>query len=97
MGKTIIQKIFESHSPGDAAVEPGNIVWLDLDMRSARDFAGANVVKNYRAHYGDAPVADKTRPASPSTWWCRPTTSPTPTTSKSAAYGRGSRGSRCTT
>ncbi|MBN1873578.1 MAG: 3-isopropylmalate dehydratase large subunit [Anaerolineae bacterium] len=37
---------------------PGNIIWLDLDVRSARDFAGANVVKNYRAHYGDAPVAD---------------------------------------
>ncbi|MBU0703472.1 MAG: 3-isopropylmalate dehydratase large subunit [Chloroflexi bacterium] len=61
MGKTIIQKIFESHSPGDAEVEPGNIIWLDLDIRSARDFAGANVVKNYRAHYGAAPVADKTK------------------------------------
>ncbi len=27
-------------------------------MRTARDFAGPNVVKNYREHYGDAPVAD---------------------------------------
>jgi 3-isopropylmalate/(R)-2-methylmalate dehydratase large subunit len=58
-GKTIIQKIFEAHSPGDVPVEPGNIIWLDLDVRSARDFAGANVVKNYRTHYGDAPVADR--------------------------------------
>jgi 3-isopropylmalate/(R)-2-methylmalate dehydratase large subunit len=58
-GKTIIQKIFEAHSPGDVPVEPRNIIWLDLDVRSARDFAGANVVQNYRAHYGDAPVADK--------------------------------------
>ncbi|RLC96689.1 MAG: homoaconitate hydratase family protein [Chloroflexi bacterium] len=61
MGKTIIQKIFESHSPAGTDVTPGNIIWLDLDIRSARDFAGANVVKNYRAHYGDAPVADKAK------------------------------------
>jgi 3-isopropylmalate/(R)-2-methylmalate dehydratase large subunit len=58
-GKTIIEKIFEAHSPGDAPVEPGSIIWLDLDVRSARDFAGANVVKNYRTHYGNAPVADR--------------------------------------
>ncbi len=58
-GKTIIEKIFQAHSPGDAPVEPGSIIWLDLDVRSARDFAGANVVKNYRTHYGDAPVADR--------------------------------------
>ncbi|MEE8389307.1 MAG: aconitase/3-isopropylmalate dehydratase large subunit family protein [Anaerolineae bacterium] len=57
-GQTIIEKIFQAHSPGDAPVEPGSIIWLDLDVRSARDFAGANVVKNYRTHYGDAPVAD---------------------------------------
>ena len=61
MGKTIIQKIFESHSPAGTDVTPGSIIWLDLDIRSARDFAGANVVKNYRAHYGDAPVADKAK------------------------------------
>jgi 3-isopropylmalate/(R)-2-methylmalate dehydratase large subunit len=58
-GRTVIQKIFAAHSSGDAPVEPGSIIWLDLDVRSARDFAGANVVKNYRSHYGDQPVADK--------------------------------------
>jgi 3-isopropylmalate/(R)-2-methylmalate dehydratase large subunit len=61
-GKTVIQKIFEAHSAahsaGDVPVEPGNIIWLELDVRTARDFAGPNVVKNYREHYGDAPVAD---------------------------------------
>ena len=57
-GQTIIQKIFAAHTEAGAAVEPGGIIWLDLDVRSARDFAGANVVKNYREHYGDAPVAD---------------------------------------
>jgi 3-isopropylmalate/(R)-2-methylmalate dehydratase large subunit len=57
-GKTIIQKIFETHSSGDVPVEAGNIIWLELDVRTARDFAGPNVVQNYRTHYGDAPVAD---------------------------------------
>ena len=57
----MIEKIFQSHTPQDAPVAPGSIIWLDLDIRSARDFAGANVVKNYRTHYGDAPVADKDR------------------------------------
>jgi 3-isopropylmalate/(R)-2-methylmalate dehydratase large subunit len=57
----MIQKIFEQHSSGDVPVEPGNIIWLDLDVRTARDFAGANVVKNYRTHYGDTPVADPGR------------------------------------
>jgi 3-isopropylmalate/(R)-2-methylmalate dehydratase large subunit len=58
-GQTIIEKIFQAHSPDDVPAAPGNIIWLDLDVRSARDFAGANVVQNYREHYGDAPVADK--------------------------------------
>jgi 3-isopropylmalate/(R)-2-methylmalate dehydratase large subunit len=60
-GQTIIEKIFETHSSGDTPVEPGRIIWLDLDVRTARDFAGANVVQNYRAHYGDAPVDDTDR------------------------------------
>lgn len=59
MGKTIIEKIIQTHS--DEVVEAGKIVWLDLDARTARDFGGANVVKNYRKHYGDAPVDDLTR------------------------------------
>jgi len=58
-GQTIVEKIFQAHSPGDEPVRPGDIIWLDLDVRTARDFAGANVVKNYRTHYGDTPVADE--------------------------------------
>ncbi len=57
-GQTIIEKIFQAHSADDAPVEPGRIIWIDLDVRSARDFAGANVVKNYRRHYDDTPVED---------------------------------------
>jgi len=58
-GQTIIEKIIQAHS--DEEVAPGRIVWMDLDVRTARDFAGANVVQNYRTHYGDSPVADASR------------------------------------
>ncbi len=60
MGKTLIEKIIQTHT--DEKASSGAIVWMQLDARTARDFGGANVVKNYRAHYGDAPVddADKT-------------------------------------
>ena len=44
MSKTIIQKIFERHSKQIANV--GDIIDIDIDVRVARDFGGANVVKN---------------------------------------------------
>jgi 3-isopropylmalate dehydratase small subunit len=44
MGKTMIQKIFENHSKQEAIV--GDIIDIDIDVRVARDFGGANVVKN---------------------------------------------------
>lgn len=44
MGKTIIEKIIETHS--GQAVVPGSIVDVKIDVRVARDFGGANVVKN---------------------------------------------------
>ncbi len=46
MGKTIIEKILGSHSGKE--VSPGNIVDIAIDVRAARDFGGANVVKNIR-------------------------------------------------
>ena len=61
MGQTIIEKIFQAHS--DNEVAPGNIVWLDIDLRSARDFGGPNVAKNFKREYGDAPVADPLKTA----------------------------------
>jgi len=57
MGKTVIEKIIQDHTKEE--VKPGKIVWMDLDIRSARDFGGPNVVKNYEEEYGDAPVADR--------------------------------------
>ncbi len=57
MGKTIIEKIIASHTREEP--KPGKIVWLDLDIRSARDFGGPNVVRNYERVYGDVPVDNK--------------------------------------
>ncbi|UCE07326.1 MAG: 3-isopropylmalate dehydratase large subunit, partial [bacterium] len=44
MGRTIIEKIIEAHN--GKAVKPGDIVDVEIDARVARDFGGANVVKN---------------------------------------------------
>jgi len=57
--KTIIEKIIQAHSRDEVA--PGRIVWMDLDVRSARDFGGPNVVIHYEREYGDAPPADARR------------------------------------
>ncbi len=46
---TIVERIFAEHSKG--RVEPGEIIWLDLDVRTARDFGGPNVVKHLKEHY----------------------------------------------
>lgn len=44
MGKTIIEKIVAAHAGKE--VNPGDIVDVGIDVRAARDFGGANVVKN---------------------------------------------------
>ncbi len=59
MGKTVIEKIIQAHTADEVA--PGKIVWMDLDIRSARDFGGPNVVKNYEREYAGLPLADKTK------------------------------------
>ncbi len=52
MGETIIEKIIGRHC--GKQVRPGDVIWMDLDVRSARDFGGANVVEHYRREYGTA-------------------------------------------
>ncbi|GAH49163.1 unnamed protein product [marine sediment metagenome] len=47
MNMTIIEKILSSHSD-KKLVKPGDIVDVEIDTRVARDFGGANVVKNIR-------------------------------------------------
>ncbi len=57
MGKTIVEKILGSHAGRDVC--PGDIVDVAIDARVARDFGGANVVKNIRDH--GLPIADPAR------------------------------------
>ncbi|MCF8391680.1 MAG: hypothetical protein K9H12_13360, partial [Bacteroidales bacterium] len=45
MGMNIIEKIISRHSDNNV-VKPGDIVDVVIDARAARDFGGANVVKN---------------------------------------------------
>ncbi|MEW5901065.1 MAG: aconitase/3-isopropylmalate dehydratase large subunit family protein [Acidobacteriota bacterium] len=56
MGRTIIEKIIQAHTADE--VSPGKTVWIDLDLRTARDFGGPNVVKNYEREYAGLPLAD---------------------------------------
>ncbi len=58
MGKTIIQKIFEHHSNQKAQV--GDILDISIDARVARDFGGANVVKNLEENNLGVDDASKT-------------------------------------
>ncbi len=46
-GMTIIEKILANHSKA-VEVKPGDILDVEIDARVARDFGGANVVKNIR-------------------------------------------------
>ncbi len=64
----IIEKIIANHS-GQPKVQPGDIVDVEIDVRLARDFGGANVVKNIEEN--DLDVADASK-----TWFtfdCNPT------------------------
>lgn len=57
MPKTIIEKILERH--GARVAEPGTIVDVEIDARVARDFGGANVVKNLRT--SELSIADPSK------------------------------------
>jgi 3-isopropylmalate dehydratase small subunit len=48
LGATIIEKIISTHAGRD--VSPGDTVDVTIDARVARDFGGANVVKNIEDH-----------------------------------------------
>ncbi|MCF8110082.1 MAG: 3-isopropylmalate dehydratase large subunit [Desulfobacteraceae bacterium] len=45
MGKTLIERILARHSEKDE-IKPEEIIDIKIDTRAARDFGGANVVKN---------------------------------------------------
>ncbi|MDA3894267.1 MAG: aconitase/3-isopropylmalate dehydratase large subunit family protein [Salinivirgaceae bacterium] len=46
---TLIEKILANHSKHNN-VKPSDVVDIEIDTRAARDFGGANVVKNLRDH-----------------------------------------------
>lgn len=55
----IIEKIIANHS-GQTKVQPGDIVDVAIDVRLARDFGGANVVKNIEENRLQVADASKT-------------------------------------
>ena len=57
MKQTIIEKIISNHCGKE--VKAGEIVWMNLDYRTARDFGGANVVKHFEKHFAPEAVADR--------------------------------------
>jgi 3-isopropylmalate/(R)-2-methylmalate dehydratase large subunit len=59
MAMTIIEKLIARHTGEEVA--PGQVVWMDLDVRSARDFGGANVVQHFQREYGTSAVADQAK------------------------------------
>ena len=54
-GKTIIEKILSAHAGRN--VSAGDVVWIGIDVRTARDFGGASVVKNLKENY-ESPWVD---------------------------------------
>ncbi len=59
MGLTLIEKIIANHSD-HSTVQPGDIVDVEIDARVARDFGGANVVKNLKENNLDIDDPAKT-------------------------------------
>jgi len=48
MGNTILEKIFKAHTQSKVSVD--DIIDIQIDIRAARDFGGANVVKHLEGH-----------------------------------------------
>ena len=60
MGQTIVEKLVSAKL--GRSVSAGEVVWLPQDVVTARDFGGANVVRNFADAYGeDAEVFDAGR------------------------------------
>ena len=56
LAKTLIEKIASAHTSDE--VRPGDVVWLSIDLTTARDFGGANVVKHLEREYPETPVRE---------------------------------------
>ncbi len=52
VGSTLIEKIIRKHTDAsDEEIYPGNIVWINLDLVTARDYAGPQVIDLFLKHY----------------------------------------------
>ncbi len=59
MGMTYIEKLITAHAGMDAGA--GDEVWIDIDLRTARDAGGAGVVEYFRREYPGEQVDDASR------------------------------------
>lgn len=57
---TVVEKIIAAHSHLEC-VRPGDVVWLRVDYRSARDFGGPNVVGHLQTNFPENPLSDPER------------------------------------
>jgi 3-isopropylmalate/(R)-2-methylmalate dehydratase large subunit len=56
---TLIEKIIKNHTNvPDNDVYPGNIVWVDLDLVTARDYAGPQVIDLFQQNYSGSKTFD---------------------------------------
>lgn len=59
VGYTLIEKIIMKHSDAsDTEIYPGNIVWVDLDLVTARDYAGPQVIDLFESNYPETKTFD---------------------------------------
>ena len=58
-GFTLVEKIIKSHSDvSEEEIYPGNIVWIDLDLVTARDYAGPQVIDLFQKNYPGSKTFD---------------------------------------
>jgi 3-isopropylmalate/(R)-2-methylmalate dehydratase large subunit len=61
-GYTLIEKIIKTHTTvSEEEIFPGNIVWINLDLVTARDYAGPQVIDLFQENYPDAQTFDSTK------------------------------------
>ncbi len=61
-GLTLIQKIIQNHTNvSEKDLYTGNIVWVSVDLVTARDYAGPQVISLFEQHYPNSMVFDKSK------------------------------------
>ncbi|MHA2097367.1 MAG: aconitase family protein [Candidatus Kariarchaeaceae archaeon] len=62
VGFTLIEKIIKNHSTAaDDEIYPDNIVWVDLDLVTARDYAGPQVIDLFEKYYLSSKTFDSNK------------------------------------